>query len=109
MAQIMIKTKPKKYKVGDIIDVNVIALHPMETGIRKNNETGEVIPAHYITELKLYFDEKMVTNMVIWETLSRDPFMQVNFKVPKAGNLRAVIKDNLGEVSEQTIAIKPSA
>lgn len=105
----MIKLKPKKFKVGEIIDVNIIALHPMETGIRRNNETGEVFPAHYINELKLYLGDKMITNMVVWETLSRDPFMQVNLKVSGASTLKAVIKDNLGEVTEQSIAIKPEA
>lgn len=110
MAKVMLKLKPKKdYKVGEVIDVNIIALHPMETGIRRDKESGNAIPAHYIEELKLYFDGKLITSMITWETLSRDPFMQVNFKVPGKGELKAVIKDNLGEVVEESIAISPAA
>ena len=45
---VMIKTKPKTYNVGDVIQVDAILEHPMETGLRKDKD-GKVIPAHHTT------------------------------------------------------------
>ena len=107
MAKAMIKLKPKKYAAGDIVDVNMIAIHPMETGMRKDKKSGEVVPLHYIDSIKLYFNDKLITNVMSWETLSRDPFVQVSFKVPGKGELKMVMKDNKGEVTEKTTKVKP--
>jgi sulfur-oxidizing protein SoxZ len=63
----LIKIKPKDYKAGDIVKIDFMAMHPMETGMRKNKDTGELIPANYIDEVKFSFNDKLITKMVIWE------------------------------------------
>ena len=35
---------------GDVADVRVAIVHPMETGLRKT-EKGDVVPAHFITHM----------------------------------------------------------
>ena len=46
-SKIKIKTKLS----GDVADVKCLLLHPMETGSRKDPDTGKPIPAHHITQL----------------------------------------------------------
>ena len=41
----LIKIKPKTYAAGDIVKIDFMAMHPMETGMRKNKDTGALIPA----------------------------------------------------------------
>jgi sulfur-oxidizing protein SoxZ len=36
---------------GDVADVKVLMNHPMETGLRKDAKTGQLVPAHYITDV----------------------------------------------------------
>ena len=36
---------------GDVADVKVLMNHPMETGLRKDAKTGQLVPAHFITEV----------------------------------------------------------
>ena len=36
---------------GDVADVKVLMNHIMETGVRKDAKTGQLIPAHFITEV----------------------------------------------------------
>ena len=52
----MIKIKPKKFKVGDIVKVDFIVIHPMDTGLQKDKKTGEIKPAHYIDNITFSFD-----------------------------------------------------
>ena len=103
----LIKVKPKKYHTGDVVKVDFMVMHPMETGQRKNKKTGKMIPAEYISEVKFYFNDKLITSMNVWETLSTNPLFTINFKVPGKGKMKVVYKDNKGEVNEKTKKIKP--
>lgn len=103
----LIKIKPKDYKVGDIVKIDFMAMHPMETGMRKNKDTGEIIPANYIDEVKFSFNDKLITKMVIWESLSVNPLMSISFKVPSAGTLKVIAKDNKGQSVENSAQITP--
>lgn len=103
----LIKIKPKAYKAGDIVKVDFMAMHPMETGMRKNKDTGELIPANYIDEVKFMFNDQLITKMIIWESLSVNPLMSISFKVPGEGTLKVIAKDNKGQNVETTAAITP--
>ncbi len=103
----LIKIKPKKYSVGDVVKVDFMVMHPMETGLRKDKKTGNYIPAEYINEVKFFFNDTLITKMMIWESLSTNPLFTINFKVPGKGELKVVYKDNKGEVNEKSKKIKP--
>ncbi|MGZ8546381.1 MAG: thiosulfate oxidation carrier complex protein SoxZ [Sulfuricurvum sp.] len=103
----LIKIKPKTYAVGEIVKIDFMAMHPMETGMRKDKDTGAIIPAKYIDEVKFMFNDTLITKMVIWESLSVNPLMSVSFKVPSAGTLKVIAKDNKGDSVETTAPITP--
>lgn len=103
----LIKIKPKAYKAGDIVKIDFMAMHPMETGMRKNKDTGEFIPAHFIDEVKFMFNDTLITKMVIWESLSVNPLMSISFRVPGEGTLKVIAKDNKGQSVESTTSITP--
>ncbi len=109
MGKALVKVKPKKYKVGDTVKVDFIAIHPMATGMKKNKKTGKVIPAKYINEVEFFFNDKSFTKMVIWETVSTNPYFSVKMKVTEPGKIKVVYKDNTGESGEKTKKIKPKA
>ena len=103
----LIKVKPKTYAAGEIVKIDFMAMHPMETGMRKDKDTGALIPAHYIDEIKFLFNDQVITKMVIWESLSVNPLMSISYKVPGAGTLKVIAKDNKGESVETTQQITP--
>ncbi|MEJ2468186.1 MAG: thiosulfate oxidation carrier complex protein SoxZ [Campylobacterales bacterium] len=103
----LIKIKPKKYKNGEIVKVNFMVMHPMETGMRKDKKTGKLVPADYINEVKFFFNDKPFTTMQVWESVSTNPVFTINFKVPGKGTLKVVYKTNTGEVHEKTKKVKP--
>jgi sulfur-oxidizing protein SoxZ len=103
----LIKIKPKDYKAGDIVKIDFMAMHPMETGMRKDKDSGQLIPANYIDEVKFMFNDQLITKMVIWESLSVNPLMSISFKVPGEGTFKVVAKDNKGQSVESTAKITP--
>lgn len=103
----LIKIKSKKYNTGDIVKVDFMVMHPMETGMRTDKQTGKLVPADYINEVKFFFNDALITNMSVWETVSTNPVFTINFKVPSEGTLKVIFKDNKGSTNEQSTKIKP--
>ena len=103
----MIKIKPKKYKTGDIVKVDFIVIHPMDTGMIKDKKTGKIKPAHYIDSITFNFDGKPFTTMKVWETVSTNPYFSVNFKVPGKGKITVDYTDNTGEKNSKSKKLKP--
>jgi len=103
----MIKIKPKKFKVGDIVKVDFIVIHPMDTGLKKDKKTRKIRPAHYIDSVIFSFDGKPFTTMKSWETVSTNPYYSVNFKVPSKGKITVDYTDNQGEKNSKSKKVKP--
>lgn len=104
----MIKTKPKTFKAGEIIQVDAIFEHPMETGLRKDKD-GVLIPAYYIKQAKVEYGGKTVLTMDMTQSVSANPYVSFNLKVADAeASLKVSSVDTKDEKSEKEIVIKPS-
>lgn len=103
----LIKIKPNTYKNGDVVKVSFMVMHPMETGLRKDKKTGELVPADYIKNAKFEYNGKVFTNMNIWETLSVNPVITTYMKINGEGTLKVTFTDNKGTVEESVEEIKP--
>jgi len=109
MGKALVKIKPKKYKVGDIVKVDFIAIHPMDTGMVKDKKTGKIIPAKYINSVEFFFNDKSFTKLQVWETVSTNPYFSVNMKVTEPGVIKVEYKDNTGESGVAKKKVKPKA
>lgn len=105
----LVKIKPKTYKVGDVVEVSLMVMHPMETGLRKDKETGNLIPAHYINDVKFSFNGTPFTTIKSWESLSTNPVYTVSYKVSGEGEIKVAFTDTKGEANENGTKIKPKA
>lgn len=103
----MIKIKPKKYKVGDVVKVDFIVIHPMDTGMQKDKKTGKIKPAHYIDNITFSFDGKPFTTMKVWESVSTNPYFSVKYKVTGKGKITVDYSDNQGEKNSKSKKLKP--
>ncbi|AMA60828.1 thiosulfate oxidation carrier complex protein SoxZ [Bradyrhizobium sp. CCGE-LA001] len=90
---------------GDITEVQALIQHPMDTGLVKN-PNGELIPAHYIQELKFECNGKDVF-LANWGTaVSKDPYVKFSFKGAKKGDeLKISWTDNKGGSDATTVKI----
>ena len=76
-------------------------LHPMETGSRKDPDSGAVIPAHHITQLIFTHNGKQVMIANFSTAVSKNPYFSFSFKGAKAGDtLKASWVDNRGDADE---------
>ena len=103
----LIKIKPKKFKNGEIVKVSFMVMHPMETGMRKDKKTKQIVPADYIKSVKFNYKGKTITTMNVWESVSTNPVFTTYMKVDGKGKLTVTFTDSKGNVNERTKKIKP--
>nr|BAM71671.1 putative sulfur oxidation protein [uncultured Aquificaceae bacterium] len=104
--QSLVKINPKEYKKGDVVRVDSVVMHPMDTGLIKDKETGKYIAAHYITTVEVYYGDEKITWMDLSGSVSANPFISFYVKATKTAPLKIVWKDNKGEVTEKVVDIK---
>lgn len=91
---------------GDVADVRILMLHPMETGQRKDSR-GEIVPLHFIRSVVITHNGKTVLDAQWSQAVSRNPFLGLRIKGAKAGDKIGVTwVDNKGEKrnDEATVA-----
>ena len=90
---------------GGIADVRVLMVHPMETGLRKDND-GKLVPMHFIQEISVRVNGKVMLEGQISQAVSRNPVFSFRLKGVKSGDrLEIAWLDNRGERSQTEAAI----
>lgn len=91
---------------GDVADVRILMMHPMETGQRKNAQ-GALVPAHFIKNVVVTHNGKTVLDAEWTQAVSRNPFLGLRVKGAKVGDKISVTwTDNKGDkrTDEATVA-----
>ena len=82
---------------GDTTEVKILMRHDMETGQRKDS-SGNLVPAHFITELSAEHNGKQVLAAQFGTAVSKNPYLAFKFKGGAKGDKLAVSwVDNKGE------------
>ena len=90
---------------GEVTEVRVLMVHPMETGQRKDSG-GNLVPLHFIQEVSIKLNGKTVLEGQISQAVSRNPVFTFKLKGAKAGDkLEIAWLDNRGERNRTETAI----
>jgi sulfur-oxidizing protein SoxZ len=98
--------KIKAKAAGGDTSVKALMTHPMETGLRKDKKTGEVVPAHFITEVTCKWKDQVVMTALWSGGVSQNPYLAFKFKGGEKGDpVELTWLDNKGETETQTSKI----
>jgi sulfur-oxidizing protein SoxZ len=88
-----------------VADVTILMPHPMETGLRQD-ESGRVLPAHFITNVSVTVGERSVFSARMSFAVARDPLLKFRFAGAASGQrLRVAWTDSLGEACIDEVVI----
>jgi sulfur-oxidizing protein SoxZ len=91
---------------GDVTEVKALMSHPMETGLRKDKKTGEVIPAHFIQEVVCKWKDQTVMTASWSGGVSKNPYIAFKFTgAAKGDTIELSWTDNKGESDSATAEI----
>ena len=86
---------------GDVAEVKSLIIHPMETGARKDPDSGELVPRHHITQLIFANNGEAVMVANFSTAVSRNPYINFRFRGARTGDtLKVSWVDNLGGSDE---------
>jgi len=88
-------------------DVKILISHPMETGLRKDAKTGELVPAHFIQDVTVAVNGETVLTSEFGSGVSKNPLIGFKLKSAKAGDKITVRwSDNKGAAEDGEYEIK---
>ena len=95
-----------KLKDG-VAEVKTLMKHNMETGTRKDDKTGELVPAHYIKVVSAELNGKPVMTANWGPAISKNPYFSFKIKGAKAGDVVKVSwEDNEGATASVETTLK---
>ena len=95
---------PDRIARGDLIIVNAIVVHPMDTGFFRTTE-GQPIPAFFIKDVVVTYGDEPVARFEWTSGVSKDPIVSFTLKADKEAPLTMVWTDSKGGVYRQSVAI----
>jgi sulfur-oxidizing protein SoxZ len=95
---------PDRIQRGDLITVNAIISHPMDTGFFRTAE-GNPIPAYFIKDVVVSYGGQEVARFEWTSGISRDPVVSFTLKADKEAPLTMVWTDNKGAIFKQSINV----
>jgi sulfur-oxidizing protein SoxZ len=95
---------PDRIARGDLIIVNAIVVHPMDTGFFRTAE-GQPIPAFFIKDVVVTYGEEAVARFEWTSGVSKDPIVSFTLTADKEAPLTMVWTDSKGGVYRKSVAI----
>jgi sulfur-oxidizing protein SoxZ len=95
---------PDRIARGDLIIVNAIVAHPMDTGFFRTAE-GQPIPAFFIKDVVVTYGDEPVARFEWTSGVSKDPIVSFTLTADKEAPLTMVWTDSKGGVYRQSVAI----
>lgn len=107
MGKMKFKFESEKVVLGQPNPIQLLISHPNITGMQMDQISRMIQPAHYVTETKVTFDGQLILGVRGDIAISADPNFRFFFSPDHAGELKAEIKDNLGNQFSATQTVTP--
>ncbi len=103
----MVKSiKIRAHEVDGQVTVKSVINHPMETGTRKIKKTGKKIPPHYIREVVVSRNRRIVMEAFWGKSVSRNPYLAFEIPGRKGDSITISWLDNRGYSDSVTTKVR---
>lgn len=102
------KTKivlPDRIQRGDVIRVQAVVQHPMDTGFFRD-ANAELIPPWFINDVRILYGADEVARFEWTSGISRDPMVSFQLRAEREAPLTFVWRDNRGAEYRTSADIK---
>lgn len=96
---------PDRIQKGDVIRVQVLVQHPMDTGFFRD-ANANIIPPWFIQDVRISYGGAEIASFEWTSGISRDPMVSFQLKAEQEGPLTFVSKDNRGKEYSGSTEVK---
>lgn len=98
--------KIRAHEVDGQVTVKAVINHPMETGHRKIRKTGKKVPPHFIKEVIVSRNKRIVMEAFWGKSISRNPFLSFQIPGRKGDAITISWLDNRGNSDSATAKVR---
>ncbi len=98
--------KIRAHEVDGQVIVKSVINHPMETGKRKVKKTGKKIPSHFIKEVIVSRNRRIVMEAFWGKSISRNPFLSFQIPGRKGDTITISWLDNRGNTDTANAKVR---
>lgn len=98
--------KIRAYEIDGLVVVKSVINHPMETGRRKIKKTGKKVPPHFIREVIVSRNRRIVMEAFWGKSISRNPFLAIEIPGRKGDSITISWLDNRGNSDSATAKVR---
>jgi len=98
--------KIRAHEIDGQVIVKSVINHPMETGRRKVKKTGKKIPSHFIKEVVVSRNRRIVMEAFWGKSISRNPFLSFQIPGRKGDTITISWLDNRGNTDTANAKVR---
>jgi sulfur-oxidizing protein SoxZ len=98
--------KIRAHEVEGLVTIKSVINHPMETGERKVIKTGRKIPSHFIKEVIVSRNQRIVMEAFWGKSISRNPFLSLQIPGRKGDLISIAWLDNHGNSDSASARVR---
>jgi sulfur-oxidizing protein SoxY len=95
----------RKPVIGEPVQAQVIVSHPNYNGLQFDQATRRYIPAHYVKNITINYNDEQLINVETGISVSEDPSIRFTFTPKKSGTLKADVLDSKDQTFHSEKAI----
>jgi len=97
---------PKTATAGEPFTIKTLISHVMESGLRKDKKTGDLIPQNIINRFTCEFNGQSVIDMELHGGVSANPYVEFDAMIDAAGEFKFAWYEDNGSVYEASKSIE---
>lgn len=96
---------PNELALGESGDVRAMIIHPMETGLRKD-ETGQVVPMRIIRQFRVNLDGDTILDVRLHRAIAANPYFQFPLAPQRSGTLQLAWEEDTGRAVSESLEVR---
>ena len=98
-------TLPKQVRSGQMVTLQAMIGHPMETGQRADAQ-GQIVPKDIVRRLRVYLNQVLIFEVELFAAVAANPYVAFDFRATASGTLRLTWEGDRGFFHSEEVKLQ---
>ena len=95
---------PKTARPGEIIELRATIAHPMETGLRSDDQ-GRPVPRNILTHFECHYNGQRVFGALLYAAVAANPYLAFHLRAQASGTITLTWHGDFGFKQTESLAL----
>ena len=98
-------TLPKQVRSGQMVTLQAMIGHPMETGQRADAQ-GQIVPKDIVRRLRVHLNQILIFEVELFAAVAANPYVAFDFRATASGTLRLTWEGDRGFFHSEEVKLQ---